>query len=44
MPGAPFYSGVPSPATLRLSFATHTPDEISTGLERLAATFAAFTP
>ena len=44
VPGAPFYSGVPSPATLRLSFATHTPDEISTGLERLAATFAAFTP
>ncbi|WEV25893.1 PLP-dependent aminotransferase family protein [Streptomyces sp. 71268] len=36
VPGAPFYSGEPDPATLRLSFVTHTPDEIADGLERLA--------
>ncbi len=36
VPGAPFFSGPPDPATLRLCFATHPPDEIRTGLERLA--------
>ncbi|WP_217196220.1 aminotransferase-like domain-containing protein [Streptomyces buecherae] len=36
VPGAPFYSGEPDPTTLRLSFVTHTPDEIADGLKRLA--------
>ena len=36
VPGAPFFSGPPDPATLRLSFTTHRPDEIQTGLDRLA--------
>jgi DNA-binding transcriptional MocR family regulator len=36
VPGAPFFSGRPDPATLRLSFTTHRPQEISDGLERLA--------
>ena len=35
VPGAPFFSGPPDPATLRLSFTTHRPDEIRVGLERL---------
>ena len=41
VPGAPFYSGPPDHATLRLSFTSHRPDEIARGLERLADTFAA---
>ncbi len=36
VPGAPFYAGRPDPATLRLSFTTHTPDEITEGMSRLA--------
>ncbi|MGP4000710.1 aminotransferase-like domain-containing protein [Streptomyces sp. 8N706] len=36
VPGAPFYSGPADPATMRLSFTTHTPDEIAEGLWRLA--------
>jgi 2-aminoadipate transaminase len=36
VPGAPFYAGRPDPATLRLSFSTHTPDEIAEGMRRLA--------
>jgi 2-aminoadipate transaminase len=36
VPGAPFYAGRPDPATLRLSFTTHTPDEIAEGMRRLA--------
>ncbi|MFC1408936.1 PLP-dependent aminotransferase family protein [Streptacidiphilus sp. N1-12] len=36
VPGAPFYAGRPDPATLRLSFTTHTPPEIADGLTRLA--------
>ncbi|MGP3949253.1 aminotransferase-like domain-containing protein [Streptomyces sp. 7N604] len=36
VPGAPFYAGPADPATLRLSFTTHTPDEIAEGLRRLA--------
>ncbi|MFI0975457.1 PLP-dependent aminotransferase family protein [Streptomyces sp. NPDC021093] len=36
VPGAPFFAGSPDQATLRLSFTTHTPDEIAIGLTRLA--------
>jgi DNA-binding transcriptional MocR family regulator len=39
VPGAPFYAAEPDPATLRMSFTTHTPEEISEGLRRLAPTF-----
>ncbi|WP_371678106.1 PLP-dependent aminotransferase family protein [Streptomyces sp. NBC_01276] len=35
VPGAPFFTGAPDPRTLRLSFTTHTPTEISEGLARL---------
>ncbi|OEJ32395.1 PLP-dependent aminotransferase family protein [Streptomyces subrutilus] len=35
VPGAPFYTGAPDPRTLRLSFTTHTPQEITQGLTRL---------
>ena len=37
VPGAPFFSGCPDPATLRLSFTAHPPEEIRRGLERLAS-------
>ncbi|MEU2394464.1 PLP-dependent aminotransferase family protein [Streptomyces sp. NPDC007369] len=37
VPGAPFHTGTPDPRTLRLSFTTHTPQEITEGLRRLAA-------
>jgi len=37
VPGAPFYAAAPDPATLRLSFTTHTPAEITEGMRRLAA-------
>ncbi|KUJ70071.1 transcriptional regulator [Streptomyces albus subsp. albus] len=36
VPGAPFFATDPDPATLRLSFTTHTPEEIGEGLRRLA--------
>jgi 2-aminoadipate transaminase len=36
VPGAPFFSGPPDVATLRLSFTAHRPDEIAVGLDRLA--------
>lgn len=36
VPGAPFFAGAPDPRTLRLSFTTHTPEEIEEGLTRLA--------
>ncbi|MGW3566074.1 aminotransferase-like domain-containing protein [Streptomyces sp. NPDC000941] len=36
VPGAPFFAGAPDPAAMRLSFVTHTPDEIAEGLRRLA--------
>jgi 2-aminoadipate transaminase len=36
VPGAPFFAGPPDPATLRMSFTTHTPEEIAEGLRRLA--------
>ncbi|MFD3329810.1 PLP-dependent aminotransferase family protein [Streptomyces sp. NPDC058701] len=35
VPGAPFFAASPDPRTLRLSFTTHTPQEIGTGLVRL---------
>ncbi|MFI5895717.1 PLP-dependent aminotransferase family protein [Actinoplanes sp. NPDC051513] len=35
VPGAPFYAGRPDHATLRLSFTTHTPGEITEGMRRL---------
>ncbi len=37
VPGTPFFSGCPDPATLRLSFTAHPPEEIRRGLERLAS-------
>jgi 2-aminoadipate transaminase len=37
VPGAPFFSGCPDPATLRLSFTAHPPEDIRRGLERLAS-------
>jgi DNA-binding transcriptional MocR family regulator len=40
VPGAPFFASDPDPRTLRLSFTTHTPAEIATGLERLREAFA----
>ncbi|NUS12941.1 MAG: PLP-dependent aminotransferase family protein [Streptomyces sp.] len=39
VPGAPFYAAAPDPATLRMSFTTHTPGEIAEGLRRLAPAF-----
>src|SRR4051812_22100132 len=35
VPGYPFFAGSPDRATLRLSFTTHSPDEIQEGLARL---------
>ncbi|MFE7585763.1 PLP-dependent aminotransferase family protein [Streptomyces gardneri] len=40
VPGAPFFSGEPDPGAVRLSFTTHSADEIREGLHRLAKTFA----
>jgi len=37
VPGWPFYAGPPDRATLRLSFTTHTTEEIAEGLGRLQA-------
>jgi DNA-binding transcriptional MocR family regulator len=37
VPGAPFFAGPADPATLRMSFTTHTPAEITEGLRRLSA-------
>ncbi|MFB6517493.1 PLP-dependent aminotransferase family protein [Streptomyces sp. NPDC056401] len=36
VPGAPFFAAAPDPRTLRLSFTTHTPEEIQEGLTRLS--------
>jgi DNA-binding transcriptional MocR family regulator len=36
VPGPPFFTGPPNPATLRLSFTTHPPDRIAVGMHRLA--------
>lgn len=41
VPGYPFFCGPPDRATLRLSFATHTPAEIDEGLARLGASVRA---
>ncbi|MFG2224104.1 PLP-dependent aminotransferase family protein [Streptomyces sp. NPDC048644] len=35
VPGAPFYAGPPDLTAVRLSFVTHSPDEIREGLDRL---------
>ncbi|MFC4565534.1 PLP-dependent aminotransferase family protein [Nocardiopsis mangrovi] len=35
VPGAPFFAQTPDPATMRLSFATPSPEEIGEGLRRL---------
>ncbi len=40
VPGAPFFCGEPDVATLRFSFATHSPAEIGEGLRRLRAAWA----
>ncbi|MFF4320928.1 PLP-dependent aminotransferase family protein [Streptomyces sp. NPDC001568] len=40
VPGAPFFTGTPDPRTLRLSFTTHTPAEITEGLDRLGRALA----
>ncbi|MER6214575.1 PLP-dependent aminotransferase family protein [Streptomyces sp. NPDC001674] len=40
VPGAPFFTGAPDPRALRLSFTTHTPDEIAEGLRRLREALA----
>ncbi|WP_225845370.1 PLP-dependent aminotransferase family protein [Streptomyces sp. HPF1205] len=39
VPGAPFFAASPDPASLRMSFTTHTPREITEGLARLAKVF-----
>jgi len=39
VPGAPFFAANPDPATLRLSFTTNPPEEITEGMRRLAAAF-----
>lgn len=39
VPGSPFFAAEPDPAALRLSFTTHTPEEIGEGLARLGRVF-----
>jgi 2-aminoadipate transaminase len=39
VPGAPFFAADPDEAALRMSFTTHTPEEIREGLARLAKVF-----
>jgi DNA-binding transcriptional MocR family regulator len=39
VPGAPFFAGPADPRALRMSFTTHTPEEIGVGLRRLAGIF-----
>ena len=39
VPGLPFFAADADPAALRMSFTTHTPDEIAEGLVRLARAF-----
>ena len=41
VPGYPFFAHEPDTRTLRLSFTTHVPSEISEGLRRLASATAA---
>ncbi|WP_188270824.1 MULTISPECIES: PLP-dependent aminotransferase family protein [unclassified Streptomyces] len=40
VPGAPFFCGEPDPGAMRLSFTTHSADEIREGLRRLSKIFA----
>jgi 2-aminoadipate transaminase len=40
VPGLPFFAEAPEPGALRMSFTTHTPEEIAEGLRRLAKVFA----
>ncbi|MFF4171634.1 PLP-dependent aminotransferase family protein [Streptomyces sp. NPDC001744] len=40
VPGAPFFCGEPDPGAMRLSFTTHSADEIGEGLRRLAKSLA----
>ncbi|MDV9192846.1 PLP-dependent aminotransferase family protein [Streptomyces sp. SR27] len=40
VPGAPFFCGEPDRGAMRLSFTTHSADEIREGLRRLAKSFA----
>ncbi|MEC4571612.1 PLP-dependent aminotransferase family protein [Streptomyces sp. CMAA1738] len=42
VPGAPFHTGAADPRTLRLSFTTHTPGEITEGVGRLGAALAEY--
>ncbi|GIE97143.1 PLP-dependent aminotransferase family protein [Paractinoplanes rishiriensis] len=44
VPGAPFYAGRADTATLRLSFTTHTPGEITEGMRRLGEVLSATAP
>ncbi|MCQ4080659.1 PLP-dependent aminotransferase family protein [Streptomyces sp. RB6PN25] len=44
VPGAPFFAGEPDMAAMRLSFCTHTPDEIREGLHRLATALRCLCP
>ncbi|MFF4368650.1 PLP-dependent aminotransferase family protein [Streptomyces sp. NPDC001594] len=44
VPGAPFFTGTPDPRTLRLSFTTHTPEEIAVGLDRLGTAVDSYSP
>ncbi|MFE5510488.1 PLP-dependent aminotransferase family protein [Streptomyces sp. NPDC056529] len=39
VPGAPFFCGEPDPGAMRLSFTTHSAEEIGEGLRRLAKSF-----
>ncbi|MFF6833138.1 PLP-dependent aminotransferase family protein [Streptomyces sp. NPDC012438] len=39
VPGAPFFCGAPDPGAMRLSFTTHSAEEIGEGLRRLAKSF-----
>ena len=40
VPGAPFFAAEPDRSTVRLSFTTHSPDEIAQGMQRLRTVFA----
>jgi 2-aminoadipate transaminase len=42
VPGFPFFAGAPDAAALRLSFTTHTPEQIGEGLRRLRAASDAY--
>jgi DNA-binding transcriptional MocR family regulator len=44
VPGTPFFASTPDRATMRLSFTTHTADEITEGMRRLAGVLAEAVP